>query len=93
LKLEEVSKCNCYGVERVYESSVYIVDVILPNKVKISGVHVTSAALSPGFHVLIGMDIIGLGSFGISNFNNRTTFTFKIPSEREIDLTIKKVAD
>ena len=35
--------------------------------------------------VLIGMDIIGMGDFGITNYDNKTTWSFRIPSIGEID--------
>lgn len=35
--------------------------------------------------LLIGMDIIGLGDFAVTNANDKTTFSFRIPSVREID--------
>ena len=35
--------------------------------------------------MLIGMDIINLGDFAITNKNGNTKFTFEIPSSRDID--------
>ena len=37
--------------------------------------------------MLVGMDIIGLGDFAVSNFQDRTAFSFRMPSQEEIDLT------
>lgn len=36
-----------------------------------------------GSDLLIGMDVIILGDFSISNYNNKTTFSFRIPSIQE----------
>ncbi len=38
-----------------------------------------------GLGVLIGMDIIGLGDFAISNHGGKTVFTFRAPSSKVID--------
>jgi predicted aspartyl protease len=62
----------------------YVVDVALPNKVGVRKVLVTEAVLN-GCDVLIGMDIISLGDFSISNYKGKTKFTFRIPSIRETD--------
>lgn len=35
--------------------------------------------------LLIEMDIISLGDFAVTNTNDKTTFSFKIPSVQEID--------
>ncbi len=37
--------------------------------------------------VLIGMDVIGLGDFSITNKDGKTTFSFREPSMEEIDYT------
>jgi len=35
--------------------------------------------------MLIGMDVINHGDFAISNFDGKTTFSFRIPSLAKID--------
>jgi len=57
---------------------------VLPNEVFIQNVQVTEADMSTN-DVLIGMDIISLGDFAITNFGGKTRFTFSIPSTRVID--------
>ncbi|RZK01475.1 MAG: hypothetical protein EOO43_24520, partial [Flavobacterium sp.] len=64
----------------------YIVDIQLPNNVTIKDVTVTGvAALSGNCDVLIGMDIINIGDFSITNNNGVTCMSFRIPSSHEID--------
>ena len=41
--------------------------------------------LGPGIDILIGMDIITLGDFVITNYNNKTVFSFRFPSSEVID--------
>lgn len=62
----------------------YIVDVSLPNNVTFHNLNVTSGNLN-GTDVLIGMDIISAGDFSVSNFNGKTKFTFRIPSQKDAD--------
>ena len=47
-------------------------------------VQVSEAVLN-GFDVLIGMDIITLGDFSITNVNGKTVFSFRIPSTETVD--------
>jgi hypothetical protein len=42
------------------------------------------------FGVLIGMSIINKGDFSISNYDNKTTLSFRIPSVKETDYTKEK---
>ena len=68
--------------------NTYIVDIGLPNGVVVKDVTVTCAiALSGGCEALIGMDIISLGDFSITNHNGSTCMSFRIPSLHEIDYT------
>lgn len=74
-------------------TNTYLVNIALPNNVMVPHVRVTEAQLIPDDNVsddkqpqlLIGMDIIGLGDFAVTNANNKTTFSFRIPSVEEID--------
>jgi len=67
------------GVNGWYESPVYLVDIMLPNKMKITGVSVSRGELVAA-DMLIGMDIISLGDMLVTN-KPTTEFTFRIPSE------------
>ncbi|MBI4088661.1 aspartyl protease family protein [Candidatus Kaiserbacteria bacterium] len=64
----------------------YLVNVALPNGVVVPGVRVTEGILA-GCDVLIGMDIIAMGDFAVTNANSHggTTLSFCIPSVVEID--------
>jgi len=74
-------------------NNTYLVNIALPNKVMVPHVRVTEVQLIPDDNVsddkqpqlLIGMDIIGLGDFAVTNTNTKTTFSFRIPSVQEID--------
>ena len=72
------------------KANVYFVNVFLPNRVICSKIHVTEAVLSGNIDVLIGMDIIGLGDFAVTNFENQTKFTFRVPSVAHIDFVKKQ---
>jgi predicted aspartyl protease len=65
-------------------SSVYLVNIYLPNQVKVIDVQVAEG-IPAGCDMLIGMDIITLGDFAVTNFDGHTTFSFRMPSLAEID--------
>jgi hypothetical protein len=48
--------------------------------------HVSEMNL-PDVDFLFGMDIIRLGDFAITHFNDSTKYTFQIPSTHDIDFS------
>lgn len=60
--------------------NTYLIDINLPNNVNINNVQATEFTAVEGADLLIGMDIMSLGDLAISNFDNKTTFSFRIPS-------------
>ena len=66
--------------------NTYTIDVGLPNGVIVSGIAATEVdALTDSVDALIGMDVITLGDFSITNHNGITCMSFRIPSSHEID--------
>lgn len=63
----------------------YLIDIGLPNGVAFSAVQVSRAILGPGSDVLVGMDIISMGDFSITNQNGNTVFSFRVPSCHTVD--------
>lgn len=66
--------------------NTYLIDVILPNGVTITDVVVCGTLIhEQGIQVLIGMDIIGLGDFSVSNHEGKTVYSFRVPSKKTTD--------
>ena len=63
---------------------IYFVNLGLPNRVEVVGVRVTQGVLK-SCDVLIGMDIINMGDFAVTNHNGITMLSFQIPSMDHID--------
>lgn len=68
-----------------FKSTVYRIALVLASRIGISNLKVTEAPIVKGIDVLIGMDVITLGDFAISNAGGKTTFSFRSPSVEEID--------
>jgi hypothetical protein len=64
--------------------NVYSINLYLPNGIVVRKVQVVEGIPSV-CDMLIGMDIISLGDFAVSNFGGRTMFSFRMPSMSEID--------
>jgi len=74
-----------------YEVNTYLVNLFLPNNVVVAAVPVSEGGIA-GADMLIGMDIITMGDFSITNFNGHSCWTFRIPSVEEIDF-VKEIQE
>ena len=80
------------GTQRVYyahsedpvDVSAFLVNIRLPNNVERQGLPVTLGA-PQGADILVGMDIIGVGDFAVTNRDGKTKFSFRLPSRADID--------
>ncbi|MBQ7570728.1 MAG: hypothetical protein IJT19_00635 [Bacteroidaceae bacterium] len=62
----------------------YVVNLLLPNKIEIKMLMVNDGKLTDT-DMLIGMDIISLCDFAITNAGMKTKFSFQVPSTIDID--------
>ena len=86
LGLKSIGVTEVFHAQGKGITNEYLVNVALPSGVVIPGVRVTEGVLA-GCEVLVGMDIIGMGDFAVTNSNSAsgTTLSFCIPSAEEID--------
>lgn len=73
------------GVHGEKLSETYLVNIALPNGVSKPGLEVTRGDMPDGSPILIGMDIINMGDFSITNLNGHTVMSFRVPSCHEVD--------
>ena len=88
LGLVPVGKTNIRGVHGIKEVNVFLIDIILNNpNITISCPVTECDELSNDGSVdlLLGMNVISKGDFVISNFEGRTSMTFRVPSLQRID--------
>ena len=78
----------------VFLQNQYTIDLALPNQVIIHGIIATEldGVVGADSDVLIGMDVITLGDFAITNFNGKTCMSFRVPSCEKIDFGLSNGA-
>ena len=64
--------------------NTYMINLLLPNKMEVQTLYVMEGAMTD-IDILIGMDIITLCDFAITNKEGKTVFSFDIPSSRKTD--------
>ncbi|MFY9610662.1 MAG: SEC-C metal-binding domain-containing protein [Blastocatellia bacterium] len=67
------------------QCNTYLVNLYLPNGAAIYGVPVSECTDTAHFGAIIGMDIIAMGDFSITNVNRKTIVSFRIPSIATVD--------
>jgi len=84
LGLAPISKRESHTGGGVVNADVYLINLILPNRVEVVGVPAACLPIQ-GMDALIGMDIIVRGDFAITNHNGVTKLSFQMPSTHDID--------
>ena len=75
-----------HGVHGANHTNTYLVDFVLPNNVRITDIKVTEVVGTVGgFGAIVGMDVINIGDFVISNSGGKTVMSFQVPSRIELD--------
>lgn len=93
LGLIPVGKTQVKGVNNTKLVNWYLIDVKVHPEVLITQIRATEADdLAGGNNVamLIGMDIISLGDFAVTNHNGKTTMSFRVPSIEKIDFNTQR---
>lgn len=76
------------GKTNEFETDTYLVNLYLPNNAGIVGLRVVEGSVA-GADMLIGMDVIGMGDFAITNCDGCTWWTFRTPSIEGIDFVLE----
>lgn len=84
LGLKPIGKTKIRHANGEATVNMYYVNLFLPNQVAFKFIRVTEGILGDA-DILIGMDVITKGDFAVTNFNGKTTFSFRCPSHKEID--------
>lgn len=86
LNLEPIKSDVSITTNNSNRVNIYEIIVLLHNQypVKVEAQAVSNINVT-GIDLLIGMDIISLGDFVISNYKGKTCFSFRIPSKDHID--------
>lgn len=86
LGLQPTGMINVQTPSGIGTMNKYMVNLILNNEVKIMNLVVMDSEIgNQGIDVLIGMDIISVGDFAVSNFDGKTQFSFRIPSQEHVE--------
>ncbi|GHU52709.1 hypothetical protein FACS1894200_13270 [Spirochaetia bacterium] len=87
LNLTGIAQCEVDGINGTHRSDVYLVDFILPDNLDVIDVNAVAFFNTEEYDAIIGMDIITLGDFSISNLDEQTTASFRFPPQAPIDFT------
>ena len=81
LNLQPLGKTPVVSAGKKYISNIYRVDILLPQKVAVLDLPVTEALSIDESEILIGMDIITLGDFSVTNAGGKTCCSFRLPPD------------
>ena len=82
--LKPTGMTQVHGIHGPESAETFLVHIQLPNNVEFLYVKVTRGKLISA-DMLIGMDIITVGDFSITNVGKKTIFSFRVPSLKAVD--------
>lgn len=88
LGLVPLKRTNIRGVHGIKEVNVYLIEIILNNPnitVKCLVTECDELSKDGSVDLLLGMNVISHGDFVISNFDGKTSMTFRVPSLQTTD--------
>lgn len=86
LNLSPTGKVMVHTPSGIGVLNKYMINLVLNNEIRIMNLIVMDSEIgAQGIDVLIGMDIIAVGDFAVSNFNGKTQFSFRIPSQEHVE--------
>jgi hypothetical protein len=92
LKLTAIDTAIVQGVNSLMQVPVAFISLTLPNGIRASNIRATVSEIQR-VDMLIGMDLIQLGDFSTSNFEQKTVFAFAVPPfKNRTDLYEKAIA-
>jgi hypothetical protein len=83
LNLKIIDITFFYAVNSAQTAETALVSLRFPNGITIEDLRVTVCPITPSTKMLIGMDIISLMDFAITNGGNQTQFSFALPPFHE----------
>jgi hypothetical protein len=91
LKAKTINRIKIAAIHTTQEVDVVLITVELPNHVIKKSIKAAVCNIASNAGMIIGMDIISLGDFALSNGNNQTLFSFAVPPfKNTIDFSKKQ---
>jgi len=73
----------------VTTNPTHVINITLPNRTLIAGVLVSESPNLDGFDAIVGMDVITLGDFAVTNVGGQTLMSYRCPSIQRIDYVVE----
>ncbi|MCL2007699.1 MAG: retroviral-like aspartic protease family protein [Treponema sp.] len=81
LALKVIEQCEVGAAGGVHIANVYLIDVLLRNMVEFTNIRSAEFMTNEKFDIIIGMDILTKGDLAITNHDNRTVLSFRVPPD------------
>lgn len=89
LKSKAIDKCTVNTIAGTVVREYHEVDVVLPDGIALHRLKVMSGDMDR-CDVLVGMDVISMGDFAVSNMSGETVMSFRVPPAAAIDFTRRR---
>ncbi|MDR1902490.1 MAG: aspartyl protease family protein [Treponema sp.] len=92
LKLIKVNSLELTSIHNRAFADVFLIDIMLPDNTAIGNIMAAAVDTGDEFDIIIGMNIISLGDFAITNDDGKTVFSFRLPASN-LPIDFSKIED
>lgn len=76
-----IEQCEVGAAGGIHVANVYMIDVLLRSMVEFTNIRSAEFIANDKFDIIIGMDILTMGDLAITNHDNRTVLSFRVPPD------------
>jgi hypothetical protein len=81
LGLKVIEQCEVEAAGGIHIANIYMIDVLLRDMVEFLNIRSAEFIANDKFDIIIGMDILTKGDLAITNHDNRTVLSFRVPPD------------
>ena len=81
LELKVIDQCDVEAAGGIHIADVYMIDIMLRSMVEFTNIRAAEFKSNDKFDIIIGMDILIKGDLAITNHDNRTVLSFRVPPD------------
>ena len=81
LGLKIIEQCEVNAAGGIHIANVYLIDVLLRSLVEFKNIRSAEFIANDKFDIIIGMDILTRGDLAITNHDNQTVLSFRVPPD------------
>jgi len=92
LNMKVIEQCKVAAAGGIHTANVFLIDISLKGMINFKNIRSAGFVGNDVFDIIIGMDILTQGDLAITNHDNQTVVSFRVPPDnKHIDFSVLSV--